>query len=112
MNKLNNNSQAKQTPPSSRKKQKMMSTHSNNQHFQLFACCAIFLIFLSSAAVFSKLGTLLECKNSLDQDQARQNVGPDLGPNCLQRAAADDKICHQQVKSQHFFVLQKINGKK
>ena len=29
--------------------------------------------------------------NSLDPDQARQNVGPDLDPNCLQRlSAADD----------------------
>ena len=23
--------------------------------------------------------------NNLDPDQARRNVGPDLGPNCLQR---------------------------
>ena len=28
--------------------------------------------------------------NSLDPDQALQNVGPDLGPNCLQRLSADD----------------------
>ena len=28
--------------------------------------------------------------NSLNSDQARQNVGPDLGPNCLQRLSADD----------------------
>ena len=28
--------------------------------------------------------------NSLDQDQARCSVGPDLGPNCLQRLSADD----------------------
>ena len=28
--------------------------------------------------------------NSLDPDQARQFVGPDLGPNCLQRLSADD----------------------
>ena len=27
--------------------------------------------------------------NSLDPDQARQFVGPDLGPNCLQRLSAD-----------------------
>ena len=27
---------------------------------------------------------------SLDPDQARQHVGPDLGPNCLQRLSADD----------------------
>ena len=29
--------------------------------------------------------------NSLDQDQARHFVGPDLDPNCLQRLSADDK---------------------
>ena len=28
--------------------------------------------------------------NSLDQYQARRSVGPDLGPNCLQRLSADD----------------------
>ena len=28
--------------------------------------------------------------NSLDPDQARHFVGPDLGPNCLQRLSADD----------------------
>ena len=27
--------------------------------------------------------------NSLDPDQARHFVGPDLGPNCLQRIADD-----------------------
>ena len=33
------------------------------------------------------LGTPL----SLDPDQDRCSVGPDLGPNCLQRLSADDK---------------------
>ena len=28
--------------------------------------------------------------NSLDPDKARQFVGPDLGPNCLQRLSADE----------------------
>ena len=27
---------------------------------------------------------------SLDPDQARHFVGPDLGPNCLQRLSADN----------------------
>ena len=27
---------------------------------------------------------------SLDLDQARRFVGPDLGPNCLQKLSADD----------------------
>ena len=29
--------------------------------------------------------------NCLEPDQDRQNVGPDLGPNCLQRLSADNK---------------------
>ena len=29
---------------------------------------------------------------SLDPDQARRSVGPDIDPNCLQRSVADDKI--------------------
>ena len=28
--------------------------------------------------------------NSLNPDQARRFVGPDLGPNCLARLSADD----------------------
>ena len=28
--------------------------------------------------------------NSLDPDQAQHFVGPDLGPNCLQRLSADN----------------------
>ena len=32
----------------------------------------------------------IRVSNSLDPDQAQQNVGPDLGPNCLQRLSADD----------------------
>ena len=31
------------------------------------------------------------CQNSLDPDQARHFVGPDLGPNCLQRLSGDNK---------------------
>ena len=30
--------------------------------------------------------------NSLDPDQARHFVGPDLGPNCLQRLSADKEL--------------------
>ena len=30
--------------------------------------------------------------NSLDQDQAQQNVGPDLGTNCMGRLSADDRV--------------------
>ena len=37
--------------------------------------------------------------NSLDPDQDRHFVGPDLGPNCLQSLSAVDKSCSQQGKS-------------
>ena len=36
-------------------------------------------------------------QKSLDPDQARHFVGPDLGPNCLQRLSADD-TSEQRVK--------------
>ena len=35
--------------------------------------------------------------NSLNPDQDRQNVGPDLGSNCLQRLSADNER-HQANK--------------
>ena len=53
-------------------------------------------MFLSSTDFFSKstysifFRNLTRVSNRLDQDQGRQNVGPDLGPNCLQRLVADD----------------------
>ena len=33
----------------------------------------------------------IRVSNSMDPDQAQRFVGPDLGPNCLQRLSADDK---------------------
>ena len=33
---------------------------------------------------------IIRVSNSLDPEQARHCVGPDLGPNCLQRLSADD----------------------
>ena len=32
----------------------------------------------------------MRVSNSLDPDQARYFVGPDLGPKCLQKLSADD----------------------
>ena len=34
----------------------------------------------------------IRVSNSLDPDQARNFVGPDLGPYCLQRLSADNKM--------------------
>ena len=38
--------------------------------------------------------TTIRVANNLDPDQARLFVGPDLGPNCLQKLSADDKSRH------------------
>ena len=39
---------------------------------------------LSSAAFSNSFFLdIIRLSNSLDPDQGRQNVGPDLGPNCL-----------------------------
>ena len=35
--------------------------------------------------------------NSLDPDQARHFVGPDLGSNCLQRLLADNKFADKEL---------------
>ena len=65
-------------------------------------------LWLSSSDFFLKLTfsneinseTLLESvSNCLDPDQDRQNVGPDLGPKCLQRLSADDKSQRLHEKS-------------
>ena len=37
------------------------------------------------------LSGITSVSNRLDQDQAQQNIGPDLGPICLQKSSADDK---------------------
>ena len=62
------------------------------------------MLFLSSADFFSKstftknsFRNTIRLSNRLDQDQARHLVGPDLGPNCLQRISADD-TSRQTVK--------------
>ena len=53
--------------------------------------------FLMSADFFSKSSfsknsfrNTIRVSNSLDADQARLFVGPDLGPNCLQRLSPDE----------------------
>ena len=56
-----------------------------------------FYDFLSSAKKFSKstfsknsFRNTIRVSNSLDPDQARRSVGPDLVPNCMQKLSADD----------------------
>ena len=51
-----------------------------------------------SKSTFSKnsFRNTIRVSNGLDPDQDRRSVGPDLGPNCLQRLSADD-ISRQRV---------------
>ena len=63
------------------------------------------MIFLLSAHfskfTFSKISSRnpTRVSNSLDPDQARHIVGPDLDSNCLRRLLVEGKNCHQQTKS-------------
>ena len=56
------------------------------------------MLLLSSAGLFSKLPlskysfrNTIRVSNGFDPDQDCRSVGPDLGPNCLQKISADDK---------------------
>ena len=58
------------------------------------------MLLLSPADFFSKLTfskksfrNTIRVSNGLDPDQDQRSVGPDLGPNCLQRFTADEKSC-------------------
>ena len=44
--------------------------------------------------------------HSLDPDQTRHFVRPDLGPNCLQRLSADDTSIGAELI--HFVLIRKI----
>ena len=47
--------------------------------------------------------------NSLDPDQARHFVGPDLGPNCLQKLSADDTT-DKELEIKHSFYIHVNHG--
>ena len=48
--------------------------------------------------------------NRLDQDQARRFVGPDLGPNCLQRLSADDTTVGKELNNYVYIPDKKRNA--
>ena len=59
----------------------------------LFAYLVILHTFMSSAVFFFQKKTFrntIRVSSSLDPDEARPFVGPDLDPNCLQMVSADD----------------------
>ena len=57
------------------------------EFFPLF--CRL-LIFSKSTFLKNSFRNTIRVSNSLDPDQARHSVGPDLGPNCLQKLSAED----------------------
>ena len=67
-------------------------------NFSCFCCCR--LTFFKINFFKKNFQEYYEKSNSFDPDQDRHNVGPDLGPNCLQRLSADDK---ERVKTKDFF---------
>ena len=57
----------------------------------MFFVCRL-LIFTKFTISKNSFTNTIRVPNSLDPDQVRRFVGPDLGLNCLQRLSADDKI--------------------
>ena len=47
------------------------------------------LIFFNINFLENSFKNTIRVSNSLDPDQVRHFVGPDMGPNCLQRLSAD-----------------------
>ena len=57
----------------------------------MFRSVDFFSFFKINFYFQNSFGNTIRVSNSLDPDQDRHCVGPDLGPNCLQRLSADDK---------------------
>ena len=70
------------------------------------------MLLPSSADFFPKLNfsknsfrNTIRLSKDLDSDQDQHNVGPDLGPKCLQGLSADNKspsYCKEKVKRHTF----------
>ena len=71
---------------------------------KIFIIFCRLLIFLK-INFFKKnlLRNIVTVKNSLDPDQARHYVAPDLGPNCLQRFSADYMLPLARKESRSFY---------
>ena len=55
--------------------------------FWVLQYCFYYSFPLYYCAIFNSLDATIRVSNSLDPDQARHNVGPDLRPNCMERSA-------------------------
>ena len=97
-------------------------TWGKRYYLTLIACWVIFLHFCCRLMIFFKIKfsknsfrKTIRVSNSLDPNQDRHSVGPDLGANCLQRLTADEKsslatkgliwVNQQKKNVKHFRIL-------
>ena len=68
------------------------------------------MLLLSSAYFFKINFQYFGVSNSLDPDQDRHSVCPDLGPSCLQRLSADDKLpqARKELTDTIYFSVKKL----
>ena len=55
--------------------------------------------FFFKIILFQNISRTRRVTNSLDPDQERLYVSPDLGPNCLQRLSVDENIARKEQSS-------------
>ena len=73
----------------------------NSLPMVIFSCFFIVCRFFSKPTFLkNSFRNTIRVTNSLDPDQARHLLGPDLGPNCLQRLSASD-TCSQTINNAH-----------
>ena len=75
--------------------QQRLSTNSNEVYLTkkwaiFHALCRRLIFFLQNHISKSSFRNTIRASNSLDPDQARHYVGPDLDPNCLQMLSTDE----------------------
>ena len=79
---------------------KLVVCCSHNWHFYLFHACFLSSNFSKAIIISRKFLTQIpSVLNSLDPDQARHFVWPDLGPNCLQQLSVKN-ITRLRVKGE------------
>ena len=64
-------------------------------------------LLIFSKSTFPKISfrTTIRVSNSLDPDQARQNVGPALGPNCLHGYQQTTKVAASKERAEWYHVV-------
>ena len=78
----------------------------------IFYMLGKFACFFSSEDIFSKnsFRKTIHMSNRLDPDQDRHSVGSDLGPNCLHRLLANEKVNRRLVMKRILSQKRKFKG--